>query len=278
MGYVSGQSTQGGYAISIGTFAGRSQQGSNAIAIGTLAGATGQRSNAIAIGWSAGNSTQNAFAISIGTSAGQFSQGSNAVAIGFNSGFSNQGSNAIAIGFLAGRTGQAANSICLNASGFVGTTPATFGFYATPVRTVAQGASGTLFPVLFNSTTTEFSYVGTNALNYVTSTGVLSATAFNTTSDRTTKTSIQELPLEYCRDLVKKIHPVQYAFKNDKGTKRFGFIAQEIEEVLDGEKLGLHYRDPEGNNPQAVGYQELIAPLVKIINDLMVRIEILEKR
>ena len=176
-----------------------------------------------------------------------------------------------------GRTGQAANSICLNASGF-SLSPATYGLYATPVRTVANGATGTLYPVLFNNTSNEFSFVGTTALNYVTSTGVLSATAFNTTSDRTTKTSIQELPLEYCRDLVKKIHPVQYAFKSDTTTKRFGFIAQEIEEVLDGEKLGLHYRDPEGKNPQSIGYQELIAPLVKIINDLMVRIEILEKR
>ena len=107
---------------------------------------------------------------------------------------------------------------------------------------------------------------------------MLSATAFNTTSDINTKTNIQELSLEYCQELVKKIRPVSYTFKNDLGTKRFGFIAQEIEKAISGEKLGLHYRDPEGKNFQAIGYQELIAPLIKIINDLLIRVEILEKK
>jgi hypothetical protein len=115
-------------------------------------------------------------------------------------------------------------------------------------------------------------------LSYVTSTGILSATGFNTTSDVNTKTNIRDLDIGYCQDLVKKIKPVSYSFKNDTSTKRFGFIAQEIEKALDGERLGLHYRDPEGKHPQAVGYQELIAPLIKIINNLMDRVEILEKK
>jgi LPS sulfotransferase NodH len=83
--------------------------------------------------------------------------------------------------------------------------------------------------------------------------------------------------LEYCKDLVKKINPVSYSFKHDLGTKRFGFIAQEVEKALDGERLGLHYRDPEGIHLQSIGYQELIAPLIKIINNLLERVEILEK-
>jgi hypothetical protein len=120
--------------------------------------------------------------------------------------------------------------------------------------------------MLYNSSTSEISYVGNTYLNYVTTTGVLSAAAFNSTSDIRSKTNVQELSLEYCKELIKKIHPVQYSFKNDTGTKRFGFIAQEVEQVITGEKLGLHHTaEPDGL--QSIGYQELIAPLVKIIQE-----------
>jgi hypothetical protein len=106
-------------------------------------------------------------------------------------------------------------------------------------------------------------------MSFVTTTGILSATSFNSTSDVSTKTDIKDLSLEYSKQLIKKINPVSYTFKQDPCTKRFGFIAQEVEKSLGGEKLGLHYRDPEGKNHQSICYQELIAPLVKIINDLL---------
>jgi hypothetical protein len=276
IGYQAGNSTQGQSAVAIGNQAGFITQGDYAVAIGNDAGQTSQNAYSVAIGFLAGSAIQRSNAIAIGSSAGRTNQGTFSVAIGSNAGAVNQGSNSIAIGNGSGATSLAANAIFLNASGFA-STPATYGFYASPVRTVANGATGTLYPVLFSTTSNEFSYVGTTALNYVTSTGVLSATAFNTTSDRNSKTSVRDLPLEYCKGLLKKLNPVQYSFKNDTGTTRFGFIAQEIEEVLEGERLGLHYKDPEEKNPQAVGYQELIAPLVKIINDLVARVENLEK-
>jgi hypothetical protein len=119
--------------------------------------------------------------------------------------------------------------------------------------------------MLYNSSTSEISYVGNTFLQFSTTTGVLSAAAFNSTSDIRSKTNVQELSLEYCKDLIKKIHPVQYSFKHDTDTKRFGFIAQEVEQVIAGENLGLHHAQEDGI--QSVGYQELIAPLVKIMQE-----------
>ncbi len=68
-----------------------------------------------------------------------------------------------------------------------------------------------------------------------------------------------------------------YNLKMDPSSKRFGFIAQDIETTFT-EKLGLHFKDPENILPQAVCYTELIAPMVQIINDLLLRVSELEKK
>ena len=63
----------------------------------------------------------------------------------------------------------------------------------------------------------------------------------------------------------------------DECTDSLKLNLKDVEEILDGEKIGLHYKDPEGIQPQAISYQELIAPLVTIIADLLDRVKILEK-
>ena len=157
------------------------------------------------------------------------------------------------------------------------------GLFINPIRTSTNAgtAATTVYPLLYNTSTSEFTYTaatsGVASLNYVASTGILSATSFNTVSDRTLKTDIHDLELQYSIDLLKKIRPVSYSFKYDTSIKRFGFIAQEVEQVLT-ERLGLHSSDPEGKNPQSIAYQELVAPFVKIINNLLERVEFLEKK
>ena len=111
----------------------------------------------------------------------------------------------------------------------------------------------------------------------LTSGGVVTATTFNATSDRTLKDNIKDLDLEYSINLFNKLNPVEYNFKSEPGRKRFGFIAQEIEKITENENLGLHFKDPKGESPQTVCYQELIGPMVKIINNLLLRVSELEK-
>jgi hypothetical protein len=166
----------------------------------------------------------------------------------------------------------------------------TGGLFINPIRSITNSigpiitiANSPLYPLLWNTTTSEISYSVAatslvSALSYAPITGILTAGGFNAVSDKNLKTNVQNLDLEYSKNLVSKINPVSYTFKNDPIRKRFGFIAQEIEKVIHGETLGLHYSDPENKLPQSIGYQELIAPLVKIINDLLIRVEILEKK
>jgi hypothetical protein len=65
---------------------------------------------------------------------------------------------------------------------------------------------------------------------------------------------------------------VIYSFKKDPEKKRcFGFIAQEVEQSFMGENLRFHHvrTDPEGNVNQSLVYDEVISPLVKVVQNLM---------
>lgn len=70
---------------------------------------------------------------------------------------------------------------------------------------------------------------------------------------------------------IDKLIPVEYSFKNNP-RKRFGFIAQDVEEDIGN----LVYTDENGM--KGINYQDIISLLVKENQDIKKRIELLEKK
>jgi len=87
------------------------------------------------------------------------------------------------------------------------------------------------------------------SLNTLAVVGTVTANDFLCDSDRRLKTEINELnPTEALNDLL-KLRPTAYRFKGNLGRQRFGFIAQEVKQVLpdlvndEGETMTLNYMD-----------------------------------
>lgn len=104
------------------------------------------------------------------------------------------------------------------------------------------------------------------------------------TSDKNEKKDIQELEEQYSKDIIMGLKPVSYKFiANDSNRTHNGFIAQDIEESLTS--MGLTTQDfaavckwqkvycedgvndipIEGEYSYGLRYEELIAPLVKVV-------------
>jgi len=127
--------------------------------------------------------------------------------------------------------------------------------------------------------------------------GTAFAVTFTSTSCKHRKENIEDLDTTYCVDFINKLKPKRYKFKrgihlNDKGEDRvpqsesdkihFGFLAQDVEEdCCCDEKLGIHHKpdcDAQKNESQGLAYQEIIAPLVKTVQDLLKRVAYLEEQ
>ena len=147
----------------------------------------------------------------------------------------------------------------------------------TGILPVARGGTGT---TLFTGTGSNVfsispTFTGTVGAAALTATGTVTASTFNATSDSNFKTDIKDLPVDYSINLLNKLNPKSYRLLNDSNNIRFGFIAQEVQHILD-EPLGLHCINE--NSTQSICYQELIAPLVSVTNSLLARNEELTKR
>ena len=121
-----------------------------------------------------------------------------------------------------------------------------------------ESASASTFYPVFTLTTTgtmSTANVDTTDLKYVPSTGTLSALIFNSTSDITMKTDIEELD---GLELIKDINPVGFKWKRS-GIKSYGVIAQDLEKVLPE----LVQTDDEGL--KSVSYIPMIAMLVDVV-------------
>lgn len=138
--------------------------------------------------------------------------------------------------------------------------------------------------------------------------GTVRGTSFLTTSDVRTKNTIQDASLGL--NFIKKLRPVSFlvnkgrvdaknAIKDEYGNidfdtietipgkrKHYGFIAQEVKEVLDEltdtpdmDFAGWSVGDVDDqDSPQALAYDEFIAPLVKAVQELSARLEALENK
>nr|QMP83639.1 MAG: hypothetical protein [Caudoviricetes sp.] len=107
--------------------------------------------------------------------------------------------------------------------------------------------------------------VSSTKLYFNPSTGTLSATIFNSLSDKTLKENIN--PVDHL--ILDQINPVEFTWK-DSGKKSYGVIAQELEEIL-----------PELVNEcdgiKSVEYNSLIAILIKSVQELKTEIKTLKE-
>ena len=99
------------------------------------------------------------------------------------------------------------------------------------------------------------------------------------TSDRNEKNSILEADLGL--DFINKLNPVSYKWNDTRlGTKtRYGLIVQDIEETIkeigkDVDDIGMIDKPEKGT--MGLNYTELIAPLVKSIQELSAKVAALE--
>lgn len=115
------------------------------------------------------------------------------------------------------------------------------------------------------------------------------------TSDKNEKKDIQELDEQYSKDIIMGLKPVSYKFiANDSNRTHNGFIAQDIEESLTSMGLttqdfaavckwqkvycedGVNDTPIEGEYSYGLRYEELIAPLVKVVQQQQHEIDILK--
>lgn len=110
------------------------------------------------------------------------------------------------------------------------------------------------------------------------------------TSDRNEKRDIADLNGDFSVSLIKGLRPIEYLWENENSTKKnFGFIAQEVEEVINDlgatiDDVYLIHKDKiYGDDGEyikdrySMSYQDLMAPVVLAIQNLYTRVEFIEK-
>ncbi len=86
------------------------------------------------------------------------------------------------------------------------------------------------------------------------------------TSDRRAKENIQDSDLGL--DFIKNLRPVSFVLKNDEEKlARYGFIAQEVEELLENKITEIVTTDNTSEQFKYTTYTSLIAPLVKAVQE-----------
>lgn len=126
--------------------------------------------------------------------------------------------------------------------------------------------TGSILPVVDAGGIGQGSILGSAGRAY----GLMRSYLFSTSSDARLKKDIEDI--KYGIDTIKKIRPVSYKFKKGKDEKHLGFIAQEIQEHLP------EIVDGSEEESYGVAYQEVIPVLVKAVQELSERVELLEKK
>ena len=82
--------------------------------------------------------------------------------------------------------------------------------------------------------------------------------------------------MKFGLDFIRKLKPCTFRFNAplDDGREHAGFIAQDVDEIVDGKKYGFVGKDKDGI--YSLGYMEFIAPMVKAIQELDEKIRGLE--
>lgn len=107
-------------------------------------------------------------------------------------------------------------------------------------------------------------------------------------SDRRQKKDIEDIGIGL--DFIRNIRPVSYRYNNGDDTLRYGFIAQEVEDVLPGQLreivesaseaedmsgkgMALVVKGNDEDHIYKMAYTEMIAPLVKAVQEQQAQIE-----
>jgi len=262
-----------GTGLAIGTSNTGSNNADESISIGIGAGASNQQERTIAIGAGAGSNGQLYAAVAIGHDAGTLNQGDGSIAIGAYAGNSDHGLYSIAIGHYASQSNNAgafpaSNNIVLNATGSAVNPQISNATYIAPIRYVNTSPTNGLY---YDNTTGEVFKIEDGA------------------SDLRLKTDISGTKLGL--NFINALNPVEFRWKDkdigylydicgnlaigsNPGMRLHqGFIAQEVKAVLDS--VGVDsaiFRDISDGNIQTNGlkalrYTELIAPIVKAIQE-----------
>lgn len=90
-------------------------------------------------------------------------------------------------------------------------------------------------------------------------------------SDKRLKEDIKDLDLDFAKKLILGISPKEYRYKNDPDVLLYGVIAQDVLDIekefgIDEIKNRLCYKR-ETDDMYAVEYRQLIAPMIKVIQD-----------
>jgi len=257
--------TNGNYNTALGTLSLYTNTTGNyntAVGISSLfSNTTGHSNTAVGMSSLASNSTGSQNTV-LGISTLQTNTtGSYNTAMGLQSLFSNT------TGFS--NTGVGINSLNSNTTGYRNTAVGDSSLYSnttgsnnTAIGYNAQVPDGTLSNQV---------RIGNTAVTYA---GV--QVAWTITSDKRWKSDIQNSNLGL--SFISKLNPVSYIRKNDESQKtEYGFIAQEVEEVLlesGVDNSGMINIDDDGM--YELRYNDLLAPMVKAIQDLNQKCENLE--
>lgn len=98
-------------------------------------------------------------------------------------------------------------------------------------------------------------------------------------SDKRVKKNIKNIDVGFAKRLILGVKPKSYKYKKDPDVLRFGVIAQDILEIEKEcgitENNRLCYTNSEGN--YAVEYRQLIAPMIKVIQEQQSEIDLLKQ-
>ncbi len=257
-----------------------------ATAIGSAATATAQ--NAVAVGANANADQLNALAMGQAAAA----TGDHASAIGTNAAAS--ASYAQAIGYAASVSGG--DSVALGANATVSSLESvgigkSVSVTADDSVAIGSGASATALDGTAigksasagytNSTAIGYQAAATSSNSVVLGNGSIThlyaaVTGITAISDRRRKKDIRDVDLGL--DFIGRLRPVSYRFRNGDETLRYGFVAQDIARALprplfdraegDGRGLALVERDSDPDRTFRMNYGELLAPIVRAIQEL----------
>jgi hypothetical protein len=257
-------------ATAIGSAAAATAQ--NAVAVG--ANAVASNTNALAIGQAASATLDHSTAIGTNASA----SASYAYAVGYAATAS--GGNALAIGANVSVSGVESVgigksvSVTANDAVAIGATSSVSGLDGTAVGFGASAGYTNSMALGYQAATNAANSIvlGNNSITKI----YAAVTSITAISDRRRKRDIRDLDLGL--DFIAKLRPVSYRFRGDDPTARYGFVAQDVtralprslgERVEEGDAdLALVERESDADRTYRMNYSELLAPMVRAIQQL----------
>ena len=277
-----GENTNGSFNAALGSYALWKNTGFNNTALGAAAmssNTNGSDNTAVGAGalqdqsfasagpnWGSANTAIGKLALAQ-TNATSTSNGMQNTAVGVGSLYSNTtGLKNTAVGYVAG------SQVGLGPgyAGFITYVPTTTG----TGNTFLGGGTGATFTAVANCTA-----VGSDAycdadnqvrLGNASVTSIGGKVAWSSLSDARAKTDIRDISLGL--DFVLGLRPVQYKLKVGNGRTDMGFLAQDVEALL-GERYNVVGVGGDPDRTRTLRYTDLIAPLVKAIQEQQVMLD-----